>query len=66
MSDSSIGSLSTNLSSAKTDQAIGIAVLKRALDNETSTASALLDALPPVPTTSNLPSNLGRNINTTA
>ncbi|MEB0134711.1 YjfB family protein [Actimicrobium sp. CCC2.4] len=66
MNASSIGSLSTNLSSAKTDQAIGIAVLKKALDSEKSTASALLDALPAVPTTSSLPSNLGRTINTTA
>lgn len=66
MSVSSIGSLSTNLSPAKTDQAIGIAVLKKALDSEKSTASALLDALPSVPTTSSLPSNLGRTINTTA
>lgn len=66
MNVSAIGSLSTNLSTAKTDQAIGIAVLKKALDSETSTASALLDALPKVPTTSNLPPNLGRTINTTA
>ncbi|MDY7572907.1 YjfB family protein [Actimicrobium sp. CCI2.3] len=66
MNVSSTASLSTNLSTEKTQQAIGIAVLKRALDNDASTASALLDALPAVPTTSNLPSNLGRNINTTA
>ncbi len=66
MNVSAIGSQSTNLSTAKTQQAIGISVLKKALDSEASTASALLDALPAVPTTSNLPSNLGRNINTTA
>jgi hypothetical protein len=66
MNVSSLGSQSTNLSTAKTEQAIGIAVLKKALDSETSTASALLDALPAVPSTSNLPPNLGRNINTTA
>ncbi|MFT5589273.1 MAG: hypothetical protein ACI9ZF_001447 [Bradyrhizobium sp.] len=66
MNVSAIGSQSTNLSTAKTEQAIGIAVLKKALDSETSTASALLDALPTVKSASNLPANLGRNINTTA
>jgi hypothetical protein len=66
MNVSAIGSQSTNLSTAKTDQAIGIAVLKKALDSETATASALLDAIPTVPSISNLPANLGRNINTTA
>ncbi|WP_344761222.1 YjfB family protein [Actimicrobium antarcticum] len=66
MSVSSIASLVSNASATRTDQAISIAVLKKALDAETSTASALLDALPAVPTTSSLPPNLGRTINTTA
>lgn len=65
MSDS-ITSLTNAVSSNSGDQTVGIAVLKKALDSETATAAALLDALPPVQRSGNLPPNLGRNINTTA
>ncbi|MDP9109055.1 MAG: YjfB family protein [Pseudomonadota bacterium] len=63
MSDSSIGSLVNSLASNSVDPSIGIAVLKKALDSETATAAALLDALPAAP---RLPSHLGNHINTTA
>ena len=66
MSDSVISNISNAVSSGSGDQSIGIAVLKKALDSEATTASALLDALPPVQRSSNLPPNLGKNINTTA
>ena len=66
MSDSVISSVSNSVSSTSGDQSIGIAVLKKALDSEATTASALLDALPPVQRSSNLPPNLGKNVNTTA
>lgn len=67
MSDTSaIASLSTSLSSARTEQAIQIAVLKTALDSETLEASSLLSAIPPVPSVPNLPAHLGNSINTTA
>ena len=66
MSDSIISSVSNTISSGSGDQSIGIAVLKKALDAEATTASALLDALPPVQRSSNLPPNLGKHIDTTA
>ncbi len=66
MSDSTISSISNAISSGSGDQSIGIAILKKALDAEASTTSALLDALPPVQRSSNLPPNLGKNIDTTA
>jgi hypothetical protein len=66
MSSDSITSLTNSISTNSTDQSIGIAVLKKALDSETAVAAALLDALPPVQRSENLPPNLGRTINTTA
>lgn len=66
MSDSLIANIGNAISSSSRDASIGIAVLKKALDSEASTASALLDALPPVQRSENLPPNLGQNINTTA
>ena len=48
--------------------AVGVAVLKKAIDIEAQSAMALIAALPQPPQQSaaNLPSNLGQNINTTA
>ena len=63
---SSISNLINNVASNGTDQSIGLAVLKKALDSETAIAAALLDALPPVQRSGNLPPNLGRTIDTTA
>ena len=65
MDVSSIASLATSLSTEKTGQAIGIAVLKKALDSEAHTAGTLIASLP-APSASNLPSHLGQNVNTVA
>ena len=62
MDVSSIASLATGMSNVKNGQEVGIAVLKKALDAQKSTAAQLIAALP----APNLPPNLGRNINTTA
>lgn len=59
-------SVSNAILSSSEDQSIGIAVLKKALDAEATTASALLNALPPIQPSSNLPPNLGKHIDTTA
>jgi hypothetical protein len=60
MDVSSIASLATNLSAAKTDQQVGIAVLKKAMDIASAGATALISA---IPSPANLPANLGQNIN---
>lgn len=65
MEVNAIASLATSMEQAKTGQAIGIAVLKKALDAQSSSALALLQALPPV-TSVNLPSHLGQTVNTVA
>jgi hypothetical protein len=61
MDVSGIAQLATGMAQARNEQAIGIAVLRRAMDIQTASAAALLQALPP-----NLPPHLGQNINTTA
>ncbi|MYM24709.1 putative motility protein [Duganella sp. FT135W] len=58
-----IAQTATTIADTGTKQAVGIAVLKKAQDIQASSASALIEAIPPVP---NLPSHLGNNINTTA
>ena len=60
-----IAQLATSLATTATSQAIGIAVMKKAMDVQASTATAMLEALPPA-TGANLPPHLGQNINTTA
>ena len=63
MNISSIANLATNLAAERNDQAVGIAVLKKALDIESTNAAILLEAIPAAP---RLPPNIGQNINTTA
>ncbi|HZW24897.1 MAG TPA: YjfB family protein [Gallionella sp.] len=46
--------------------AVGLSVLKKAIDIEAQSAMALIAALPQPPQPANLPPHLGRNINTTA
>ena len=58
-----LASLATEMQSARLGQDVGIAVLKKVLDTEASSAAQLLQALPAA---NNLPPNLGQNINTTA
>jgi hypothetical protein len=61
----SIAQLATTMAATATNQAIGIAVMKKAMDVQASTATALLEALPPV-TETQLPAHLGQHVNTTA
>lgn len=65
MDVNNIAHLATSLAATATNQAIGIAVMKKANQVQASSAAAMLEALPPA-TPANLPSHIGRNINTTA
>lgn len=65
MEVNTIATMATSMEQSKIGQTIGVAVLKKALDAQTTSAAALLEALPPV-TSANLPGHLGQNINTTA
>lgn len=62
----SIAQLSTTMAETGNRQAVGVAVLKKAQEIQSSTATALIEALPPVQAAPNLPSHLGNRINTTA
>ncbi len=64
MDVTSIANLATNMAQERTDQELGVAILKKALDIQASSAMALINALPPTPPS--LPPNLGQNVNTTA
>ena len=64
-----IAKLSTALTTAKTSEEVGTAVLKKALDLSASTASALIAAAAPPATpapTARQPAHIGQNINTIA
>lgn len=63
--------ISMNTSSAlaqSSSDAIGMTVLKKSIDIEAQAAITLINAIPQPPqqATTNQPSHLGRNINTTA
>jgi hypothetical protein len=63
-----IGGVSSNvagIATAQTNDAVGLAVLKKAMDIDASSAVALINAIP-APAAPNLPPHLGQNINTTA
>jgi hypothetical protein len=60
-----IANLATKIDTARTNQEVGIAIFKKALDAQAAGAAALIQALPPV-TPANLPPHLGQNVNTTA
>lgn len=66
MDVSGIAQLSTSLADTGTKEAVGVAVQKKAQDIQASTATALIQALPPVTSAPSLPSHLGNKINTTA
>lgn len=51
---------------ANSSDAVGIAVLKKAIDIEAQGAMALINAIPQPQKLTNLPPHLGQNINTTA
>jgi len=64
MNINNITSLATTIAPQNTGDAAGILVFKKALQAETISATALIEALP-TPST-NLPLHLGQNVNTTA
>lgn len=64
-------SIANFATSQKTDEAntsdkVATTVLKKTEEVQASTASALIEALPPATQPNNLPPHLGKNINTTA
>lgn len=62
-----IAGVATAMAELNTSQAVGTAVLKKAMDLNATSALALIEALPDVSqSAANLPSHLGRNVNTTA
>lgn len=60
-----ITSLATTIADTNNREAVGMAVLRKAMDVQASSASALIAALPPV-SKPNLPSHLGQNVDTRA
>lgn len=60
----SIARLSTTIAETNTRQDVSMAVLKKAMDVQASSATALLEALPA--SAPSLPAHLGNRINTTA
>lgn len=66
MNVTGIANLSTTLADVGTSQAVSIAVLKKSIDIDADSATALIEAIPDNKSIQNLPPNLGRNINTTA
>jgi hypothetical protein len=66
MEVSSIASAATAMSEASLQQAVGTAVLKKAMDIGAENAMALIHAIPDNTAAQNLPSHLGQHINTKA
>ena len=66
MDVSGIAKLATSIAETGTRQEVDIAILKKAQQIESSTAAQLIEGIKAVPTPQNLPSHLGKNINTTA
>lgn len=63
MDISGISNLASSIADTGTKREVDFAVLKKAMEFETSTAAALVAGLP---SPTNLPPHLGRNVNTTA
>lgn len=61
-----IAALATAMSQARLQQEVSMTVLKKALDQQGTTALALIEALPAVQSAANLPAHLGQTVNTTA
>ena len=66
MDVTNLGKLSSSIADTGTKQEVDLAILKRAQQIESSSATQLIDALQPVRGSVNLPSHLGNHINTTA
>lgn len=62
----SIARLATSIAETGNRDEVGLAVLKRAQDIESATATQMIDAIKSPPTVRNLPAHLGNTINTTA
>ena len=54
------------MTEANTNQAVSMAVLKKAINISAEGALALIEAIPNSSSVQNMPSHLGQNINTTA
>ncbi len=63
MDVSAMAKLASSIAETGTRQEVGIAVLKKAQEIDSATATQLIDAIPPVP---KLPAHLGNTINTKA
>ncbi len=61
-----IAKLASSIAETGTRQEVDFAILKRAQQIESATATALVDAITPAQPTQRLPPNLGNTINTTA
>lgn len=61
-----IANVATAMAETSTNQAVSIAVLKKAMDLSAAGALALIEAIPDTQPIQNLPPHLGQNINTTA
>lgn len=61
----SVGNMSSILNQAKTGDAVGIAVLKKAIDMQAQSASQLIQALPQ-PAAAGTTQTLGNGVNTFA
>lgn len=61
-----IADLSSTMASVGLNQSVSIAMLKKANDVQAESAASLIQAIPTVNSTQNLPAHLGQNINTTA
>jgi hypothetical protein len=66
MDINSLTRLSTSVAETGIKQEVGLAMLKKAQQIQSSTASQLLNAVQSPPSVQNLPANLGNTINTTA
>jgi Putative motility protein len=66
MDISAIARLASSIAETGTKQEVGLAVLKRAQDIQSATATQLIDAIQVASPVPNLPPHLGNKINTTA
>lgn len=66
MDVSNIAKLATSMAETGTRQEVGVAMMKRALDIQKSSAAQLIQGLDSVPQAQSLPAHLGNTINTKA
>jgi hypothetical protein len=64
MDVTSISSLATDLKQSATAQSVGVAILKKAIDMETTSALTLINSISA--TSASLSSHLGQSVNTVA